>query len=124
MSEEAKVEKAQTKSRRSAGAKKGEKITRPYPKMPLEKALKIPYKIKELNGGNPWTPAQVAEAVEMSPKTPDFFYLSAAARDFGLTTGTSQASEIALTEFGRELVYAPSPEAEYAKKVEAFHKVE
>lgn len=124
MSEEIKTEKLQSKSRRGSGARGHEKTTRPYPKVPLEKALKIPYKIKELNGGNPWSPAQVAEAVGMSPKTPDFYYLSAASRDFGLTTGTRDTALITLTDFGKELVYAPSPDVECAKKVEAFHKID
>jgi len=123
MSEEIKTEKLKTK-RNTTGVKKGEFAKRSYPKVLLEKALKIPYKIKELNGGNPWTPALVAKAVEMSHKTPDFYYLSASSRDFGLTTGTSQTASIALTDFGRELVYAPSSEVEQAKKVEAFHKID
>ena len=30
------------------------KVKYPFPRATLEKALKIPYAIKELNGGNPW----------------------------------------------------------------------
>ncbi len=48
----------------------------------------MPYKIKELNGGNAWTPADVAAALGMGTKSSDFYYVTAAARDFGLTTGT------------------------------------
>jgi len=124
MSEEIKPEKPQLKARRRSRAPEPGKTRRPYPKVMLEKALEVPYKIKELNGGNPWAPAQVAEAVNMSPKTPDFYYLTAASRDFGLTLGTRETLTIALTDFGRELVYAPSPEVERAKKLEAFHKID
>src|SRR6266436_6484272 len=51
---------------------------RSYPKVTIEKALQVAIKIKELNGGNPWTPADIANAVGMGPKTPDFYYLTAA----------------------------------------------
>ena len=100
------------------------RAVKPYPSVPLEKALQIPLKIKELNGGNPWTPDDVAAAISMGPKSSDFYYVTAAARDFGLTTGTRDTASIELTELGREVVYAPSPEVERAKKLEAFHKIE
>jgi hypothetical protein len=60
----------------------------------------------------------------MGPRSPDFYYVTAASRDFGLTTGTRDTDSITLTELGREVVYAPSPNVERAKKFEAFHKVE
>jgi hypothetical protein len=90
----------------------------------LAKALEIAQKIKELNGGNPWTPSQIAEAIAMGPRSPDFYYVTAASRDFNLTIGTRETDTIALTELGREIVYAPDAEAERTKKLEAFHKVE
>jgi nucleoside 2-deoxyribosyltransferase len=90
----------------------------------LAKALDISLKIKELNGGNPWTPAQIAEAIGMGAHSPDFYYVTAASRDFGLTTGSRETATIALTELGREVAYAPSSEIEHAKKAEAFHKVD
>jgi len=98
--------------------------TKPYPSVPLEKALLVPLKIKELNGGNPWAPPAVATAIDMSPRSSDFYYVTAASRDFGLTIGTRDTANIELTELGRELVYAPSPDVERMKKVDAFHKIE
>ena len=110
--------------RRKRSGSPEQRTKRPFPKVSLAKALEIPNKIRELNGGNPWSSALVAESLGMSAKTPDFFYLCAGSRDYGLTTGTNPAGEIGLTEFGREVVYAPNPEAEMVKKREAFNKVQ
>lgn len=124
MTEEIKIEKPQRKAHRRSGVRGRPKFTRPYPKVPLEKALEIPYKIKELNGGNPWTPPQIAEAIGIGPTRDEFYYVTAASRDFGLTIGTRETATISLTDFGKELVYAPNPVAEHAKKLEAFNKIE
>jgi hypothetical protein len=58
-----------------------------------------------------------------SPR-PGLLLRTAASRDFGLTTGTRDTATIALADLGREIVYAPSPEVERAKKLEAFHRIE
>src|SRR3989442_13532681 len=83
-----------------------------FPSITLAKALAVAQKIKDLNGGNPWSPADVAAALEMGPKSPKFFYVTAAARDFGLTTGTRDTDKIALTDLGRAIVYAPDAKIE------------
>jgi len=85
--------------------------------------LQIPLKIKEYNGGNPWPPNDVANALESAPKSSEFFYWTAAARDYGLTEGTRDTAEIKLTDFGKRLVYAPNAEAEAKLKQEAFFNV-
>ena len=46
---------------------------RPYPRVTLEKALRIPLALNAKNGGNSWPPADVAVAVGFSPKNSDFF---------------------------------------------------
>ena len=104
------VQKAKPKRHKKTKASRNHnfRATRPYPKVLLSKALEIPQKIKELNGGNPWTPNQIAEAVGMGPRTPDFYYVTAASRDFGLTTGTRDTATISLAELGKEIVYASS----------------
>jgi hypothetical protein len=112
------------RARAKAAAKGTPRRTRPYPKVPLSKALEISQKIKELNGGNPWTPAQIATAIEMGAKSAEFYYVTAASRDFGLTTGTRDTTTIALAELGREIVYASGADVERAKKAEAFHRVD
>jgi hypothetical protein len=111
---------------RKGGKKKraAESGTRPYPSRTLADALKIPYAIKEKNGGNAWPPEDVARAVGISKKGVRFWYLSAASRDFGLTEGTRDSKLISLTELGKSLVYAPSVDEENALKIKAFLKVD
>ncbi|BBZ94337.1 hypothetical protein BRDID11004_47600 [Bradyrhizobium diazoefficiens] len=89
----------------------------------------MPLAIKNNNGGNPWPPSDVANAVGLSVKTPNFFYLAAASRDFGLTEGGRDSKMISLTDAGRDVVYAPSKEEENAAlrkallHVDIFRKV-
>jgi hypothetical protein len=97
---------------------------RPFPGVTLAKALPVAQKIKDLNGGNAWEPSSIATALEIGAKSPKFFYVTAAARDFGLTVGTRETATIALTDLGRAIVYAPDPEAERSKKIEAFLSVD
>lgn len=91
--------------------KRSAAVQRPYPRRSLEDALKIPRALKDQNGGNPWSPAEVAKAVGLGNSDP-FYYLTAASRDYGLSEGTRNAATIALTPLGREAVYPSSPEAE------------
>jgi hypothetical protein len=35
----------------------------PFPRATLEQAIKIPYAIKDKNGGNPWEPDEIRKAV-------------------------------------------------------------
>jgi len=100
------------------------KPKRPFPSVTLEEALKIPLKIKELNGGNPWPPSDVAQAVTGgSYKTNPFFYLTAGARDYGLTEGTRDAAKIALADIGRKFVYAGNQDVEGQALQDAFFHV-
>jgi len=66
----------------------------------------------------------VAAAVGLSSKNPDFFYLAAASRDFGFTEGSRDSDQIALTEFGRDVVCAPNKQQEEAKLREALLKID
>ena len=103
---------------------KSAKQKRHYPAVTLFSALRIAQKIKEFNGGTPWTPSDVALAVGLGAKSPNFYYLTAASRDFALTLGTRDSETIALTELGREIVYAPDQDTEHRKKFEAFLKID
>ncbi|WP_291163170.1 hypothetical protein [Gemmatimonas sp. UBA7669] len=100
------------------------KIKRPYPRVPLKKALEVVAAIKDKNGGNPLEPALVAEYCNLSATNNDFVYLLSAASQFGLTTGTIRSQAIALTDFGRQLAYAGSPTEEEALKKQAFLNVD
>lgn len=99
------------------------KVKYPFPRATLEKALQIPYAIKEHNGGNPWEPDDLRQAVG-TPQGNSWYYHTAASRDYGLTIGTREAAKIALTDFGREVVYAPNPDVELALKKKAFLTIE
>lgn len=50
--------------------------------------------------------------------------MTAASRDYGLTTGIKTAEKIALTDLGRDLIYAPNPDAEKTLKEQAFLNVD
>lgn len=94
-----------------------------YPRVGLKQALEVPQKIKTLNGGEPWTADQLAKAFEMGVKANNFYYLTAAARDYGLTEGTSRTAQISIAELGKEILLAGNPQVEAQKKREAFLKV-
>lgn len=97
---------------------------RTFPRRTLEQALRVPRAIKEYNGGNPWPSDQVAGALGIGAKSGNFFYISAASRDHGLTEGTRDTPQIALTELGRRAVYPQSDEVERVALLEAFLAVD
>lgn len=103
---------------------KRERIRWPFPRATLEEALKIPSAIKEHNGGNPWEPDEIRKSIGAGTGGNAFFYLTAASRDYGLTIGTRDAEKISLTDLGRDIVYAPNPEAERNSKLRAFLNVD
>jgi hypothetical protein len=95
----------------------------PFPRATLEKALQVPLALKEHNGGNPWETDEVRKAVGAPVGNP-WFYLTAASRDYGLTSGTRDTPKIALEELGRNIVYAPDPTSELVLKKQAFLGIE
>src|SRR5688572_20310891 len=99
-------------------------LQRPYPRRTLEIALRVPRALKDKNGGNPWPPDQVAEALGIGAKGGNFYYVSAASRDYGLTTGSRETAEIALTDLGRRVVYPESDAAQQQAYLDAFLSVE
>lgn len=119
------AKKTATKSAK-ANAKRPE---RPFPRASLSEAVRVPLALKEYNGGNAWPPEDMKQVVEsaIGNKTVTsnhFFYLTAAARDFGLTIGSRDAQEIALTDLGREFAYAGSSEDEKKALRKAFMAVD
>lgn len=101
-----------------------QKGQRPFPRVTLEEALQVATVIKEYNGGNQWDTADVANALNVGAKTNRFYYLTAASRDFGLTIGTRETAKIELNDLGRDIVYAPNPQVEHEKKIEAFLSIQ
>lgn len=102
-----------------------QKSGRPYPNKTLEEALKIPIAIREKNNGNPWATEDVAQAAYgLKPSNNKFFYLAAAARDYGLTIGTRYTDKIELAPLGREIVFAGDETTKRQKLIEAFFSVD
>ncbi|MEW8375395.1 MAG: hypothetical protein AB2593_05620 [Candidatus Thiodiazotropha sp.] len=112
-----KVSKKKTSAKRT--------VARPYPRRSLEEALKVPMVLKDFNGGNPWSPEEVAKGLGLTTKNSNsFFYLTAASRDFGLTEGTRDTDTIQLSEFGRSVAYAPNRQKEEELLRQAFTNVD
>ncbi len=116
-------------ARKSSSSAKTNRIKKPrvrwsFPRTTLEEAIKIAYAIKEHNGGNPWEPEEIRKAIGAGTGGNAYFYLTAASRDHGLTTGTNTAEKIALTDLGRNIVYAPGSEEEKVLKVQAFLNID
>lgn len=100
------------------------KPKRPFPKFSIEECRKIADAIKLYNAGKPWTPQEIAKAINAGPKTNDYFYLTAASRDYGLTVGTRDTEKIELAPLGMTLAY-PKNQVEEADAVrEAFRNVD
>src|SRR5260370_23165164 len=96
---------------------------RPYPRVPLEKAIAVARAIKEKNGGNPWPASEVANALGVSPKGVGFVYSILSSKKFGLTEGTNVKGQVSLLELGRQLVYSGTSEEELRLKRAAFLNV-
>jgi len=77
-----------------------------------------------LNGGNPWAPEEVANALDLAPKANRFFYVTASSTAYGLTLGTRDTAQIELGPLGRKILYATSAESEKQGLKEAFFNVE
>lgn len=103
--------------------KRAASVARPFPRMSLEQALRVPTVIKDKNAGNPWASEDVANAVGLGAKGSQFYYLSAASRDYGLTEGTRNTAKISLTALGKRAVF-PGNEAERkGARLDAFFRV-
>jgi hypothetical protein len=97
---------------------------RPFPRVTLEYALRVPTAIKDKNAGNPYASEDVATALGIGAKGTQFFYVSAGARDYGLTVGTRDSEKISLTELGRAAVYPSSPVEAIAATRRAFLNID
>ena len=104
--------------------KRAASVARPFPRMTLEHALRVPTVIKDKNAGNPWASEDVAKALGLGAKGSQFYYLSAASRDHGLTEGTRNTAKISLTALGKRAVF-PENEAERRQaRLDAFFHVD
>lgn len=98
------------------------KPKRDFPQYSIEDSKAVIEVIKEKNAGNPWSPTDVATALNMG-KGNNFFYLTASSRDYGLTIGTRDTPKIEIGEIGRKFGYPKTPKEEYEAAKEAFLNV-
>jgi hypothetical protein len=70
------AKKKKSTSGEKSTAEKRARVRWPFPRATLEEALKIPYAIKDLNGGNPWEPDEVRKAIGAGTGGNAYFYLT------------------------------------------------
>lgn len=99
------------------------KPKRPYPRITLEKCLIVGRKIRELNGGNPWSPEEVSKAIGIAKTRNDFAYYLGSSREFGITNGTRNSEVISIEPLGRDIIYAENETVEKDRKIKAFLSV-
>ena len=104
--------------------KRTKKPTKKFPSYSIEEALKIPTLIKENNGGNAWETEQLAKALNLKKGGNNFYYLTAASRDYGFTIGTRETAQVELNDLGRKYVYAQSQEDMSNAVWMAFNNIE
>ena len=100
--------KAATTNDKPKKAPDGAKAKRSFPLAGLDECVKLVNAIKEYNAGNPWAPKEIAKVLSLKLSN-NYFYLTAACRDYGLTVGTRDTAKIELTDLGRSLAYPKSP---------------
>lgn len=105
-------------------SKKKSRVQRSFPQYSIEECLIIAKSIAENNSGNPWSPEQIANSINLSPKTKRFIYLAYASRDYGLTTGTKSTETIELTALGRKAVFPKDQIEEREALDKAFENID
>ena len=98
------------------------KAKRNFPVSGLEECVKLVNALKEFNAGNPWAPKEIAKVLSVGMGS-NYFYLTAACRDYGLTVGTRDTVKIELTDLGRNLAYPKSPDMESQALNIAFRNI-
>jgi hypothetical protein len=91
---------------------------RNFPRDTLEEALAVPQKIMDEMAGKPFKRLLLAEALGTKPSSSNFRYLLSSSYQYGLTDGTEKASEIKLTDLGRDATQSADP----SKRVAALRQ--
>lgn len=108
----------------SKNAKKKNKPQRTFPQYSIEECLEIAKTIAKNNAGNPWGSEQIALSIDIGAKSTNFYYLTAASRDYGFTTGTSRSKTIELTPLGRKVVFPENGEQECEALKQSFFNID
>jgi hypothetical protein len=103
------------------GKNSKDKKPKPFPSYDIKESLKIAKAIKDNNAGNPWASSELSKAIAINSTS--LFYLSAASRDYGFTTGTNRAKTVELTALGRKFVFASSGQDEADAVLKAFNNI-
>lgn len=118
------------KAKSRAQAKPGGSTPRPtkegynFPKASLEECVRLAQAIEEKHAGNPMPSDLLVKAVDLHKSTDWRFQdMLRASSMFGITTGTGEACEVALTPLGKDIV-APASPADRARAIwQAFTTV-
>ncbi len=82
-----------------------------FPQFSLEAVLSIPKTICEHYAGHPTRPIDIAAALNRSPSSSDWRYITGAAVAYGLTNGGYKVEQIGITTLGKRIV-APTEESD------------
>lgn len=104
-------QKEETASDTAPPQSRGKRAQSSFPKYPLAEAVKVAQVIEDTNAGQPLPPVETALAMDLSPRNSQFEQLTSASIKYGLTSGSSRADEISITDLGQSVVSPESPEA-------------
>lgn len=88
---------------------KEDKKNRNFPRDTLVEALAVPQKILDEMGGKPFKRLLLAQALGIKPSSSNFRYLLSSSYQYGFTEGTEKASDIELTDIGRDVTQSENP---------------
>lgn len=91
-----------------------------FPRLSLEKALKIAESIWDNFAGKGGAPHDIAAAIGYSPTSGGWWELCGASIAYGLTKGGSKATEITITDLGQRIVAPTKDGDDLVAKVEAI----
>ncbi len=102
---------------------------RPFPRHPLQEALKIAQAIHDKNNDRPMKPMFIAVSIGRKPDSSEFRLLLSSSFKYGLTKGSYVSEHIELTPLAISIIKAVNPSQrdlslkEAAQKPEIFRKV-
>jgi hypothetical protein len=85
----------------------------------LHDATRVPQVLEDTNAGQPLPPVETALALDLSPRNSGFEQITSASIKYGITTGSSRADEIAVTELGQRIVAPASSDDKAAALLKA-----
>lgn len=94
----------------SVKEKKRKYASKEYPKNSLLDALRVAEAIKDNSAGKPYDRLDLAKSLGHSPGSSSFRSLITSSSRYGLTTGTYNARQIALTSLGSSIMYPKEPQ--------------